>query len=300
MTRRDSTIKAVAAALQPKSIDLTKHARARRRDGESLNEFTRTVSGEDAAGALGFAANDWENKDVNSPLFGDSGPGNPLAPVLLRLKYADDRSSSTFVRAQRLLFARYETDPRKRASATLYAVVRAALFEWVHDQCQKCRGRKPGAPKASPCLACGQSRETVSDGEGTREVILGQPTKECPRCFGLGRLFPRIKEAKGMKCNTCANSGRRSLPAKARWRLVSKYLEGGIDFRIFTNRWLKAYQKVVDALRAEDKRLAGSIDIQLSRLDNADTVPRPEKEDIAPSDESDSNVRQDLQGRTAL
>lgn len=276
-------------------MDLTKFRQ------KSITDRSRTLSSEQAAGAMGFAANDWENKDEKSAMFGDSGSGNPLAPILLRLKYADDRSSMAFVRAQILLFNRTVTDPRKRASQTLYAVTRAALFEWVHDACSKCRVRKAGAPKAQPCLACGQFRETVPWLQGTREVVLGHPDKECTKCFGIGRIFPKIKDPKGMRCAACGNTGRHALASRQRWKLVTKYLPGGLDYRIFANRWMKTYQKFLDVLRAEDKRIANSIDIQLTRLDNADTEPRPEKEDIAPSDESDSGVRQPLQdgGETA-
>jgi hypothetical protein len=296
MSRRDSTIKAVAGALQPSSVDLTKLAPARIR-GEGSQERARTVSSDDAAGALGFSALNWHQLDAAGAVVNE-GLGNPLTAALLRLKYAEQRSYPAFVAARELLLKRHREDGnRRRPSDVMRAVAMGALMEWVHDPCPECRGSKEGAPKAAYCLSCGQSREDQQfrDGEGiwrTRSVVMGQPTAGCAKCSGLGRLFKVPEESRGMICGACGNLGVRTFSPRQRFQVVNEYIGSGrgelLEMHVFTRRWLKVYVTFVKVLQKADKKLHLSIDTQVSRMENADTVPGREEQIKEPSDESDS------------
>lgn len=106
-------IKAVAGALQPKALDLTKYARAR---SASRERVAPQLRGDDAAGALAFAAAD-----------------DPLPGLLLRLKYAEQRSPDIFKQAQLILLGRYGGTAQRDTSAMMAACAAGALFEWTHD-----------------------------------------------------------------------------------------------------------------------------------------------------------------------
>lgn len=274
MSRRDSILKATAGALQPKSLDLTKFRQ------RSIEERTRTMSGEQAAGAMGFAAMDW----IEDPEDTTTHAGDPLAPALIRLKYAQQRNQGLFNYAHLLLIHRHVG--KEMVSDAMFAVALGALFEWIEDACPKCREKRQGAAKPLYCLDCGQRREEQDyrDGEGIwrkRTILVGQPKKDCLKCQGLGRIFKPLRAARGVKCAPCGNTGRRSFTVKERWWYVNDFLRSrprgrGMDLKVFSKRWLKVFNEFLDVLRKADKNLHAAIDTQISRHENADIVPVPE------------------------
>jgi hypothetical protein len=263
MTGREKAIKAVAGALQPDSLDLTKYRQRGIREGRTLH-----VRKEEAAGALAFAAQDRE-------VDGRATKGDTLAPLLLRLKYVDQHSKETFQKAHLILLRRHGWS-RRKPSETMWAVAMVAIFEWVHDQCPECRGNRPNQAVPTPCEACGQARER--DGKIARGVhgnlVNGahriEPRPGCVKCGGMGRIFKEVRAGRGMLCASCGNSGRSHFPPKERHRLVADYLATsakvrGRELREFRydafKPWLPKYQRFLDALRAADKTIAAGIDL---------------------------------------
>jgi hypothetical protein len=150
VSRRENVLKATAGALQASSIDLTKLRRQSTRDPRRLK-----VRGDDAAGALAFAALDRTEK-------GELLRGDRLGPILLRLKYAEQHSRDLFQTAHIVLVHRHGGIFRRRPSLTTFALGYVAIFEWVHDPCPKCRGRASGKPvpkdgKGMRCTSCNNS-----------------------------------------------------------------------------------------------------------------------------------------------
>lgn len=331
MSRRDSVIKGIAAALQPDSLDLTQYAPARSVSAESAGHDREVrVRGEMAAGALAFTGMPWKEDPLDHD--DDAIPGNPLFAALLRLKYAEHRGNAAWQGTLELLLR--EHWDRKRASTLMEACARAALFEWVHDACPDCRGKK--TPIGRTCRQCvrgyvesgGLRRSFRYPRTATEEALmLGALHGEvwvtrhtvCGKCNGRYLLPMKEREGKGLKCTKCWNSGRVTFRMSQRWALVSEYVVArekreiqewkrrhragargepkvqGLDFKVFASRWHTKYCRFIDILRKADKDLAGPIDIQLYRLQNADTVRRLEEEDM-PSDESYVSVGQVSQG----
>lgn len=278
MSRREAVIKATAAALQPKALDLTKYRQRSARDS------TIAVKAEDAAGALAFAALDRED-----------GPGDTLRPLLLRLKYAQQRARPLFIRCLMLLLERHGYDPRK-PSEVFYAVGLVALFEWLNDACPRCRSPKPKGPRVTPCPACrAVERENVTARFTTRElerdgrviqkpVAVQEAAAGCPRCKGMGRIFTEDKRPRGgMRCVTCQNTGRQRYRMKQRWQLVSEFLgdaqaarreqRRGIDYAVFRDRWEPAYVRLVDYLRRCDRSIVEGLDLRVEASNMRDTEP---------------------------
>jgi hypothetical protein len=222
---RESVIKATAAALQPKALDLTQFRQRSARDS------TVKVKTDDAAGALAFAALDRED-----------GPGDALRPILLRLKYADQRTKPIFIRALMLLLGRHGYDAQK-PSDTLYALATVALFEWLNDACVKCRATSNSRPKARRgigmrCLACQNS--------GRFRMNLKQRWKMVSEVIGDMQVQ--------------AGQGRRGLPLEA-----------------FRDRWTPAYLRLLNDLQACDRSMVASVDLRFTA-----SVRSEEAEDIDP------------------
>lgn len=287
LSRRESKIVAIAGAVQAKSFDLTQYRQ------RSLAERRLKVRGEDAAGALAFAAMDqYEGLDglptgANDP---DATrlPGDPLTPLLLRLKYADQWAKDSFQRAQLILLHRYG-GLSGAPSETLFAVAYAALAEWVHDPCPKCRGTSAGTQEPALCLQCGQRRAEVGNG---RWAIFGQPGAGCPKCGGLGRIFKEPKARRGMQCVACSNSGRVILHPKRRWRMVSEYLVAAqrargerprsLDYKTFLGYWQIRYERFLSVLRAADRRLVAGLELGLTARPRAEEDPGHEEVEQSP------------------
>lgn len=286
MSRREAIIKGYAGALGPDTLDLTAFRQ------RSVRDRTVKVKREDAAGALGFGASDWDDGE-------DSGNGRTLSAMLLRLKYAEQRSHGLFTRAHRLIVDRGESDDKKR-SELLYAIGLAAVFEWAHDHCVKCRGARPRADRMEPCTACGQGPNPKPDRTTVKGRLVelernGKPMAKaahridpepgCPRCFGLSRIFKVAKPRLGMRCATCANSGRVTFSVKQRWELVTGHLKKaqkargqkpeGIKFAFFAKRWLPKYKAMIDVLRETDKSIVEGLDDQLYSLHRRPTSDEP-------------------------
>lgn len=278
-SRREAKIVGLSGGLQPKGMDLTQFVR------RGIRERRLKVHGDDAAGALAFAALDMDED-------GEKRPGDPLGPLLLRLKYASQPSKEAFQRAHLILLRRHGWLAR-RPSETMFAVAYAAIVEWVHDACPKCRGAKAKTLQPQPCLACGQERIEVANG---RSEILGQPTPGCGKCGGSGRIFGKAKASRGMACVACRNSGRVVFAAKRRWQLVSDYLATaqkargeevkGIAFDTFQTYWQARYYRFMDALRAADQRLVANVDLTFRRVYSRATEATPIEIEDGPDDRS--------------
>lgn len=232
---RESKIRAAAGALQAKGFDLGQYQKSERR---------LKVRSDVAAGALGFAG----------------ARGDPLPGLLLRLKYAGERTEEAFTRAQALLVHRYG-GLAPRSSQIVAAVALAALLEWCHDACQKCRSRRAKPVQPAPCLICGQRRVVVAEGtEFERTVIVGKPTAGCTRCNGLGQTFPKVERLKGVACKVCNSTGRVSFEGKKRWRVLNEivgYPVEGMPFKTFLKGWHDRYRVFLDALRLMDRLKVG-------------------------------------------
>lgn len=280
MSRRERTIKSVASGLQPKSYDLTSHARAR---AASRVRDPMKLRAEDAAGALAFAAND---RIVD----GEELAGTPLSVLLLRLKYADQFSKVLFARAHRILLDRYGGLATKK-SETMEAVAFIALFEWAHDECSSCRGRRQGVAPPRPCPACPTYRRAEMelgreerDRQGrrlTNDAARIGPAPGCPKCKGRGRTFRADRKPRGSRCVTCRNTGRLELKRKVRFVMVSGHLgdlqetsgrrREGIDYQSFRVHWLPRYERFIEVLRATDRNLAEGVDLGLFASHNRGT-----------------------------
>lgn len=306
MSRRDAILRAVAGGLQPPAIDLTQFRRQGTRDERRIK-----VRGDTVAGALAFAALDqFEGQDGKpAPANDDAAqrlPGDPLAPLLTRLKYAGQFTKDPFEQAQLLLLRRYDSLGPTKQPKILFAVAGTALFEWVHDRCPKCRrgGARPKQPR--PCH-CAPRTESVSlstaDGRTiTRSMIVTSPLAGCPTCKGLGRIFDKPKERlTGMRCVACRNTGRVEFRLKQRWELVNDYareIGASIALDAFRSHWSVRYHHFIDVLRATDRRIVADLALGLERSYKRSTIadPRatgadpethePECEAVRPQDEA--------------
>lgn len=275
MSRREDAVKAAAAGLQPKSLDLTEYAPAR---SASRVRSTMRVANDEASFAMGFAVGPITVK-------GEVMGGDPLAVALLRLKYAEQLSMSGFERALALLL--HQHDP---VSQTLRAVAAAALIEWVNDRCPKCRSPRGKALQPGPCPACGPVKHADRnpfrvDGEpithardrmgfpirsGARASIT--PLPGCSKCHGMGRIFVNQASPKGMMCVSCGNSGIVYWRAERRWRAVSELLVQeqkslgqplrGLKRENFMDHWHARFRGFIGDLRAADRRMGATIDFR--------------------------------------
>jgi hypothetical protein len=221
---REARVKVVAGALQPKGLDLTQFQRHHGRRPVKLRAA-------DADGVLGFAMADVTEKDAKGN-DGETFYGDALAVALLRLKYADQRSRDGFSRAVTLLVHRYGGLARKRSEMVRFCAI-AAVFEWVHDACPKCRGRR---------------RSTARHPKGA------QPQRDS-----------------GMRCVSCRNTGRSSWKRKERWYYVNELVVShqrerqqkitGIGLQVFLNHWMPGYEKFMDVLHRTDRTIAAGLDL---------------------------------------
>jgi hypothetical protein len=285
---RESALKATAAGLQAKSLDLTRYAKARVASRE--REFR--VPTDIAAYALGFSVADVE-------IDGERIRGAPLAAVLLRLKYAEQVTVANFTRAHLLLVDQYGgLNGPSKAPDILSAVARAALIEWLRDECPQCRGAERGQVKPRRCTACLHSKPVVYEGgerrltvrvetepykdpwgqvyldrEGAvieRREATTSPLAGCPKCAGLGRIFSKPKESRGVRCVNCSNSGRLHYRHKRRFRLVNTFVVAhqrahgappvGLKLKNFSARWCSRYDRFIEVLRAIDRQMGSAID----------------------------------------
>lgn len=281
---REAKLKAIASALQPESLDLTQYARAR----APSRERELRVRADEAAGALAYAALPQYQDANGKPLAANDAaaievPGDPLAVLLLRLKYAESQDRDVFDRARALLMHRHGGLFR-RGRETLNAVAQVALFEWVNDACPTCRGKRHGV-KVGPCGVCrpplqgengdGSERSPwrrSAERHGGREAAVLGPAPGCPKCRGMGRLFQDTKPGKGMKCLSCHSTGRKNLTPKQRGRMVNEriaslQLARGVEkpFQLsheaFIGHWHPRLYHFLDVLRATDRRLVQHVDI---------------------------------------
>jgi hypothetical protein len=280
---RETKLKATASALQPDSLDLTQFAKARAASFEQEMHIRST----DAAGAMAFAAMD-QFQDADGNVVAPNDPcgvrvkGDPLAVLLLRLKYADAWNREVFNQAHLILARRYGGLYRRR-SETFHAVSLVALFEWIHDACTTCRGQRQGM-KATRCPVCPQPPKRQNDrapyraqefqtANGVFEAASLAPNPGCPKCNGMGRIFEKPKRPKGMRCLSCHNTGRKNLTVKQRHKLVNEYLTDSqrarglkaveLTLGTFADHWHARFYRVMDVLRQTDKRIVENLDLRV-------------------------------------
>ena len=296
MSYRDARVKATVSGLQPASLDLTKFARSRSARFSST-VAARKVPMDSAAGALAYAALDRYEDDQGKPTGADDPtamrrPGDPLASLLLRLKYSGQRSPDLFKQARLLLVHRHcglEGKPTDRH----HAVAAAALFEWMHDDCARCRGAR--RIKTRPCPAhCDRGR--VSYG-GLRQGLVADRTLvidaamaagamgeeawlevrrgQCQACGGRGYQLARPVDPRGMLCSYCGNSGRSDLKPKKRYTLMlqsgllGRADRASLDYEAFRTYWQRHYWRLLDVLRVADRfRVGQGLDFGLFHSQN--------------------------------
>lgn len=281
MSRKDAVMKATAGALQPQGFDLAQLRQRSMADGPALK-----MKPETAAGAFAFAAQDWDDD-------GETVVGNPLTGIMLRIKFANQRSAEMLIKGAHALLRFHfnretERDPgraRRTPPAIFNALALVAIFEWCHDACPKCRDKHPRPIQAEPCDLCqredkegrglkGNVREDLIGGKWVRfRSVAARPG--CPKCKGMGRIFVGARSerrGKGVVCAACGNRGRRYFDVKTRWKLVNEARGEGVawlDFGVFRDRWNGRYIQLLRTLRAIDKKIAQTVDIQISRSHNS-------------------------------
>jgi hypothetical protein len=267
---RERALKATAAGLQPKGLDLTQYAPAR---VANRVESTQRISNEIAAYALGFAVSDHLVDD-------NVVPGAPLATVLLRLKYAEQVNPANFTQAHRLLVHTYGGIYGARRPDIVDAIAASALIEWLRDTCPKCRGAEAGEAKARRCACVPVTRADHEIVPGRREEaqvgqkiftrVAASPLPGCPKCGGMGRIFSAPKESRGVRCLSCHGTGRVAFGYRERFRVVNKLL--GDAARVRGKRvkalrldafahWAIRYHHFLDTLRTIDRQMGAGISL---------------------------------------
>jgi hypothetical protein len=246
---REAKIRATAAAMHPKAIDL---AAMRQR---SVRDTDFRVRPEIAAGALAYASND----------------SDALPSLMLRLKHARWRTPENYRVAGELLLHRYK-GLACVPSRTMRAVAMAALYEWVNDHCAKCRDREEPTPQPSTCECVNRkeerrSRTSPSVAWSRRVVSVGFPLAGCAKCGGSGRIFDGAKRERGIRCLSCNSTGRITFDPRKRARMVSELVAiaqkdagekvTGFSTKKFGSAWHAKYWKFVDVLRMIDKHEVG-------------------------------------------
>lgn len=288
---REARLKGTISGLQPRGFDLTDLAPAR---SVSRAAPIPRVSMDMAAGALAYSSLDrYEDAAGNAVASDDPAgfrrPGDPFGPLLLRLKYGRHVRPALFNQARTILLHRH-AGLDTRSSATLDAVASAALFEWLHDECSKCRGAR--AARMKPCPArCAWGRvgygglkeplRTRRSGRRTTRVriledamTLGAMPEEiwfaaegarCTACAGLGYAVEKPREVRGMMCVSCSNSGQEDWRPNRRWQLISYYLKRAnaapLTCRAFLEGWNRKYWRLIGVLRAADRIVGVGLDL---------------------------------------
>lgn len=238
---REARIKAVAGGLQPKGLDLTQFQRHHGRRPTKLRAA-------DADGVLGFAGADVAQKDARGNTI-ETFYGDALATALLRLKYADQRSRESFTRAVEILVHRHGGLARKRSEMVRFCAI-AAVFEWVHDACPKCRGRREA-----------QARKMKKPNVAERGI-------RCIACRGTGRIH---------------TDGRPGAKRKDRWLYVNDLVvtlqkergqpRTGIGLQVFLSHWMQRYEDFLEILRRTDRTIAAGLDLGFQPSKMRPTVP---------------------------
>jgi hypothetical protein len=288
---REARLKATIGALQPSGFDLTELAPAR---SVSRAAPVQRVSMDMAAGALAYASLDrFEDADGKGVASDDPDairrPGDPFTPMLLRLKYGRHIRPALFADARRALLHRH-AGLDIRGGAVLDSVASAALFEWLHDQCSKCRGARP--PRMRTCPArCDRGffafaglkepgrgrnkhRRTARSRLLEDAMILGALPGEawfgvhgvsCTTCRGNGFVIERPREVRGMVCTFCGNSGQEDWKPKRRWALISHYLAIAkaepLTYPAFLQGWNRKYWRFIGVLRSADRAVGVGLDL---------------------------------------
>lgn len=279
---REARLKATAAALNPRGLDLTQFRQRSSRE-ESLK-----VREDSAAGALAFAALDRFEDAKGRAVAADNPagarhPGDPLAALLVRLKYGRHFSRPVFVEAVQRLIERHGGARESPTPAIRDAVAAAALFEWIHDACPRCRGAR-GA-QLEPCpdrcdrgrVGRGGLRERLQVkrrrnrkdwrhpsidqamllGAMPEEAWLGVNFGPCPTCAGVGYRIRKTEQKRGMQCSHCSNSGVVEFSPRKRFALVATSPGAGkLTYRQFLNNWHKLYYRLLEALQFDDRRIS--------------------------------------------
>lgn len=234
-------MKAAAGALQPSNLDLTQYARAR---VASREREARKMRGEDAAGALGFSALGWRDGPEDDA---EHHEGDPLTPLLIRLKYAGQANRQSFTRALELLLFRHAPEG-KPISRSAYSIALAALFEWIYNECPKCRGPEARRRRGGAiCLSC--------RGRGVR------PWKTGDRWMYVSDFLRTEAKRRG---------GR-----------------GGMSLQVFTKNWLPLYRGFLSVLARLEKNFGTAIDTQVSNAENAHIESGPVEVDGWPTELAD-------------
>jgi hypothetical protein len=290
---RESRLKATIGAINPRGVDLTELAPAR---SVSRAAPIQRIGMDMAAGALAFTSLDrFEDGDGNPVASDDPAairrPGDPFTPMLLRLKYGRHIQPALFTQAKRLLVHRH-AGLDQAGGAVLEAVAAAALFEWLNDECSRCRGAS--AMKVRPCPArCDRgyfgfaglrepmrgrrrSRRTARDLILEQAMMLGAMRGEawfgvkgmmCATCRTTGFVVVKPRDVRGMLCTSCGNSGQQDWSPKRRWLLVAHHIKLAnaqpLTYPAFLQGWNRKYWRFIGVLRAADRAVGVGLDLGL-------------------------------------
>jgi len=188
-------------------------------------------------------------------------PRTEIGPVLVRLKYAGDRTLGN--RAERLLmnwirhqraFAKWKLKPG--GDGLLERFTRQGLAEWLFPVCQECHGRevlgmdrgeiKEKRISCSACKSAGRQR-------------VGNVMRQCGGCAGFGwRTKRKVMTTKARMCDRCNGTGHHRVSD------AERSIALGVDLHVYQKHWARRFSWLADAFDRIDGTEKNCLRVQLT------------------------------------
>lgn len=193
-------------------------------------------------------------------------PRTELAAVLVRLKYAGDRSLGNraaillghWVRRQKA-FGKWRIHPGQLS--VLDCFVRQSLAEWLYPVCQVCSGREAlGITRGEVVqrrIRC--SRCSTKGWLTERSSISGSLVRrDCLRCRGRGwNTMTKVRQEKARECYACMGTGRQRPNDAERSRAL------GLEHRVYQRHWQRRFDWLAAGLDRLDRLVKRSLQNQM-------------------------------------
>lgn len=211
----------------------------------------------DLIGALGYTQINPGREQHAEHELPQVDPRTELGGVLMRVKYAGDRTLQN--RAQLLLLhwvmrqkAYSKWKVRPGVDGVLAKFIAQGLAEWLHPVCPACHGRQllgmeRGAirerrVKCMPCKGKGRLQRKVTGGG------LSVAVHPCADCTGRGWLTrTRVVQDKPRQCSACNGTGRRRANDSERALIL------GLAMNVYEKHWLRRFEWLAAALDGLDR-----------------------------------------------